>query len=189
MADKKGIIKFQEFSGLKLNEKRAVMLRAEGKTYEQVMNNINDEFALDYSLKTIQEWFAAGGRLEQAYHDYVDALAYQSLKEARQLYMRSQRAASAKIISLMNTSDDRIALDAAKTIKNTFIPDKQLSVTPDNLDDDIPAELRKKGEEIFDAYNDARGSGGDSGSDGAGAGQGVAPDVLPEQGQPDQPGA
>jgi hypothetical protein len=131
--------KLPEFPGLKLHEKRAVMLRAEGKTYDQVTNHINTEYALDYSVKTIQEWFQAGGRLEQA----------SSLKEARLLIMRSMKSAAATLISGMNNPDPRIAQEAAKSLLNKYIPDKQIALSGAAIEDELPPELDLAAEEIL----------------------------------------
>jgi hypothetical protein len=141
--------KLPEFPGLKLHEKRAVMLRAEGKTYDQVTNHINTEYALDYSVKTIQEWFQAGGRLEQAYLEFVGAMASSSLKEARLLIMRSMKSAAATLISGMNNPDPRIAQEAAKSLLNKYIPDKQIALSGAAIEDELPPELDLAAEEIL----------------------------------------
>ena len=138
-----------EFPGLKLHEKRAVLLRAEGKTYDQVVNHINTEYALDYSVKTVQEWFQAGGRLEQAYLEFVGAMATSSLREAKLLIMRSMKSAAATLIAGMNNPDPRIAQEAAKSLLNKYIPDKQIALTGEAAEDELPPELDLAAEEIL----------------------------------------
>lgn len=131
------------FPNIKVHERRAVILRAEGKTYEQITAHINDEFALNFSIDTVKEWFYAGGRLLQAYHEYIEADAAMSLKEARQAIKRSTKAAAANLIEKMDSSDERVSLDATKALLNKYIPDKQVVMDTPEADPDIPEELQQ----------------------------------------------
>lgn len=157
--------KLQDFPGLKNHEKRAVMLKADGKTYEQIKEHINDEFALEHSLKTVQEWFRAGGRLEQAYTEYIGAMAAASLKEAKLVIMRSMKAAAAVLISKMNDPDGRLALDAAKSLLNKYVPDKQISLSAGYEEEELPPELDLAAQEVMDGpqpVDDPQKSGADN---------------------------
>lgn len=136
------------FPSIKNYERRCVILRAEGKTYEAITNHINDEFALSYAVITVKEWFYAGGKLEQAYHEYLEADAALTLKEARQAIKRSTKSAVATVLVQMNSPDGRLALDAAKTILNKYIPDRQIMHEGGELDEDVPSELLEAADAI-----------------------------------------
>ncbi len=142
MANNKGTSELPGFTSLKGHERRAVILRAEGKSYGQITAHINNEFALEYAEITVKEWFYAGGRLEQAYSEYLEADAAMSLKEARQVIKRASRAAAANLIKKMASADDRVSLDATKALLNKFIPDKQVVMDTPEAEADLPPELQ-----------------------------------------------
>ena len=147
----RGTSKLQDFPGLKNHEKRAVMLRADGRTYEQIVNNINDEYALDIALKTVQEWFRAGGRLEQAYVEYTGALAAASLKKAKMLIMRASESAAAVLVDqLKSATDPSLRQSAARTLLNKYIPDKQVTLSAAHEEEELPPELDLAAEEVLD---------------------------------------
>lgn len=154
--DETGTSKVQDFPGLKNHEKRAVMLRADGKTYEQITAHVNNEFALDYAQKTVEEWFRAGGRLEQAYLEYVGAMAASSLREGKLLIMRAMKSAAATLISGMQNPDPRIAQEAAKALLNKYIPDKQIALTGEAVEDELPPELDLAAEDILNGGDDGQ---------------------------------
>lgn len=137
------------FHALKGYERRAVILRYEGKTYNQIANNVNDEFATTYAERTVGDWFMAGGRLEQAYHELMDAMAAQSLKEARQtIKLASRLAAGALVDQLRSANEPQIRQGAAKALLNKYIPDKQVVLDGPGLEEDLPAELVEAGSKI-----------------------------------------
>lgn len=129
------------FTALKDHERRAVLLKAEGKQIQQIVANINDEFAHDYQYRTVQQWFVPEGRLYQALMEYNEASAAASLKEARQLIKRSSKAAAAVLVSQLNNPDPKIAQGAAYRLLNKYIPDKQVVLDDSPKDDDVPDEL------------------------------------------------
>lgn len=132
---------FPSFTSLKLHQRRAVILRAEGKTIAQITAHINNEFVLTYSEITVKEWFHAGGKLEQAYNEYIEADAAMSLKQARLAIKRASKNAVATVLDQMRSPDGRLALDAAKTILNKYVPDRQVVHDGPEDDGDIPDEL------------------------------------------------
>ena len=130
------------FTTIKDHEKRAVILKAEGKTMEQVTAHINNEFVLDYSVSSVKEWFYAGGRLEQAYSEYLEASAHIALKETRLLIKRASKAAAANMISKINSQDDRVSLDASRHLLNKYVPDRQIVSDAPEPESDLPDELQ-----------------------------------------------
>ncbi len=136
------------FSVLKGYQRRAVILRYEGKTHEQIANNINDEFAMDYVPRSVGEWFMAGGKLEAAYHELLDLMAKQSLQEARQAIKLASKAAATTLIKRMASNDERVSVRAAQALLNKYIPDKQVVLDGPEADDDLPEELSKLADEI-----------------------------------------
>jgi hypothetical protein len=130
------------FSTIKDHEKRAVILKAEGKTMEQVTAHINNEFVLEYSVSSVKEWFYAGGRLEQAYSEYLEASAHIALKETRLLIKRASKAAAANMIAKINSPDDRVSLDASRHLLNKYVPDRQIVSDAPEPETDLPDELQ-----------------------------------------------
>lgn len=136
------------FTVLKGHQRRAVILRYEGKTYAQIANNINDEFALDYAERTVGEWFMAGGVLEQAYHELLDLMAKQSLQEARSALKLGAKAAANTLLKKLTSNDEKVQVRAAMAILNKYIPDKQVVMDAPETEDDLPEELSKIADEI-----------------------------------------
>ena len=139
--DKTGTSKLPSFSTIKESEKRAVILKSEGKTMDQVTAHINNEFALDYAVITVRQWFFAGGKLEQAYSDYNEATAVLALKEARQIIKKATKVAAAVLTRHLNSMDEKIQQGAAKSLLNKYVPDKQISLDSTWEEESIPDEL------------------------------------------------
>lgn len=146
--DETNTAKAPGFSALKGYQRRAVILRYEGKTYAQITANINDEFATTYAERSVADWFVAGGQLEVAYHEFMDAMAAQSLKEARQNIKLGSRAAATTLIAKLKSGDEAIQVRAALGLLNKFIPDKQVVLDGPGLEEDLPAELADLGDVI-----------------------------------------
>lgn len=139
------------FSSIKGHERRAVILRAEGKSYQQITSHINNEFVLDYAEITVREWFYAGGRLEQAYAEYLEAEAHMSLQEARSLIKRATKVAASNMIRKIGSSDERISLDASRHLLNKYIPDRQIVADSPEQEADLPDELKAAAEAVREA--------------------------------------
>lgn len=156
MGDSKGsknLKELQSFRALKQSEQRAVVLRYEGKSYPQIAANISDDFAKDVSERTVRDWFVAGGRLEGAYHEFLDAMAAQSFHQAKQTLLRGQDIAAQNMVRKIASGDDRVSLDASKAVLNKFIPDRQVMLEGPAAVDDLPAELSKEGAAIVGEHN------------------------------------
>lgn len=134
--------KLPSFSVLKDSERRAVILKGEGKSAAQITAHINDEFAQSYTERTVAEWFYAGGRLEQAYSEFQEAKAHLALQESKQLIKIATKAAAANMIAKINSPDDRVSLDASRHLLNKYIPDRQIISDSPEQEADLPDELQ-----------------------------------------------
>lgn len=141
------------FSALKDSERRAVILKSEGKINEQITAHINDEFALDYSVRTITEWFQPAGKLKQAYDEYNEALALTSLAEARQLIKRASKGAVTNLIAKIKSPDDSVSLRASMALLNKYIPDKQVMLDKDFKEEELPSELAAYADSLREAVD------------------------------------
>ncbi len=141
-SDETNTSELPSFSVLKGHERRAVILKGEGKSVAQITAHINDEFALNHSERTVQEWFTPSGRLIQAMTEFSEAQAHLSLQEARQLIKKASKAAAANMISKINSQDDRVSLDASRHLLNKYIPDRQIISDSPEAEADLPEELQ-----------------------------------------------
>lgn len=153
-SDETNTSELPSFSALKGHERRAIILRNEGKTIAQITAHINDDFALDHSERTVGEWFQAGGRLEQANSEYQEADAQLSLKEARRLIRRASKAAAANMIKKINSQDERVSLDASRHLLNKYIPDRQIVTDSPEEEADLPDELQAAASALREADDD-----------------------------------
>lgn len=135
------VTELPSFTALKGYERRAVFLRYEGKSLGAISNHINDEFILTYSERTIGEWFQPGGRLEQGYHELLELMAKQSLREARMAIKHASKKAADTLVKKMDSTDERVAVRASMAILNKFIPDKQVVLDAVETEDDLPEAL------------------------------------------------
>lgn len=140
--DETNVQELPGFSSIKGYERRAIILKSEGKTVAQITAHINDEFALTYSELTVAEWFYAGGKLEQAFSEYNEAQAHLSLQEARQLIKKASKAAAANMVAKIASPDDRVSLDASRHLLNKYIPDRQIVSDSPEPEADLPDELK-----------------------------------------------
>lgn len=137
------------FSSTKAHEQMAISMRAEGKTYQEVTNTINAEFNLAYKVNSVMEWFYSGGRLEAAYLEYLAAYADQSLKMARLKIKSLQTKAADTLEDLLGSHvPSNVRQQAARTVLNKFIPDRQ--IVSDNDKDDIPPEIGAAGDSVME---------------------------------------
>lgn len=145
------------FSVIKDYERRAVILRSEGRTYDVIANHINSEYALEFSERTVRDWFGVNGRLEQANMEYNEAQAHLALSEARQLIKKASKAAAANMISKINSPDDRVSLDASRHLLNKYIPDRQVVSDSPEQEQDLPEELQAAATALKEAEDEPTG--------------------------------
>jgi hypothetical protein len=76
---------FPRFAQLSGPHRYAVLLKAYHVRHRDIARYIEEEFGVKYSRYTINQYFAAGGLLEQAHADIRDLMADEWVAEARQL--------------------------------------------------------------------------------------------------------
>lgn len=134
------------FSSVGNHERRLIIMRSEGKPYAELVTVARNEFNLRWTESYIRHLFSVGGRLEQAYREYNDALAGQSLREAKQLAQRASKAAIITMTELMGAAQEpTIRLNAAKALANKFVPDRQIVFDGGAGESDIPDEIANAG--------------------------------------------
>ena len=158
-ADETNTSTLPQFSAIKPFEQLAVQLRAEGRTYEEIVNTINAEFDLAYKQGGVREWFGAGGRLEQAYYEFLEWHADQSVIRAKvKIKTISEKAANTLEELMTDKYDGRVRQQAARTVLGKYIPDRQV-VIDENKADDLPSAIGDAGDDVL---NDEP-AGGDNG--------------------------
>lgn len=146
---------FKTFLNLDGPEQMAIVLKSEGRMYEEIIADINREFGRQYSLQTLKWWFMAGGKLEQAYLDYLEELGNEAVREAKLLIRRGTRAAASTLIQKLTSKDERVQVRAATGLLNKYVPDKQITIIEDGVgDDDLPEELSDKADSIVTGGQD-----------------------------------
>lgn len=150
-ADSTNTTQLVAFSGVRNFERRLIILRAEGKPYAELRSVLALEFNKKWTESYIRTLFAAGGRLEQAYIEYNEALAAASLKEAKLLAQRASKAAIITMTELMgNSQEPRIRLDAAKAVANKYVPDRQVIFEGGEAETDLPDEIANAGLKLLE---------------------------------------
>lgn len=148
-ADETNTQQLPTFSNTKVFEQLAIQLRSEGKSYEEIRNTINEEYKLAYKQQSIREWFMAGGRLEQAYLEYNEWHADQSVIRAKLKIKKSSETAADTLDELMTDKfDGRVRYQASKTILGKYIPDRQVVVDERNADE-LPSAIADAGDKVL----------------------------------------
>ncbi len=186
--DETNLIALPRFSTLPPVDQRAIVLRADGRTYDQISGILMSEFGLERSPITIRGWFNVNGRLEQAYMDYNQAIADATVKRAKQLAQRLSEQAIATLGDLMKDGNDgTVRLGAAKAMANKFIPDRQVVIN--NREEDVPSDLMDEGEGVLSdirgdsATNGQTDASGQPGSDQPNADQAGGQGATEENGE------
>jgi hypothetical protein len=150
-ADQTNTKQLLAFSSVKNYERRLIILRAEGKPYADLREVLRVEFHKQWTESYIRALFSAGGRLEQAYIEYNEALAAASLKEAKLLAQRASKAAIITMTELMgNSQEPRLRLDAAKALANKYVPDRQVVFDGGEAETDLPDEIANAGLKLLE---------------------------------------
>jgi hypothetical protein len=158
------------FSSLKAFEQMAIILKCEGQPADKIANMINAEYNLTYKMMTIREWFWADGRLFQAYHEYNTWHADQVVNEAKLLIKKSTGQAAQTLVDLLDPKiESSVRHNAGKTLLNKFIPDRQVILDPNKVDE-LPTALAKAGDDVVTGGEETDGPKPlDDASQGAGA--------------------
>jgi len=94
----------------------AIQLRYQGKTAEEIQGEVADKNGRP-AIGTINNWFAIGGRLHDAYLQYEDEENERRKKEAYNIYRRNVRAAVGQVLTIMAEGEtDQVKLAAARDI-------------------------------------------------------------------------
>lgn len=158
-ADATGAKQLPTFSNVKEFEQLAITLRSEGKKYAEIANTINAEYNLAYKEMSLRQWFMAGGKLEQAYNEYLEWHADQSVMEAKLKIKRLSVKAADTLDELMDdASAGNVRQQAAKTILGKYVPDRQV-VVDETKADEIPSAIGDAGDAVLnDNPGDENGS-------------------------------
>lgn len=144
------------FSNVKEFEQLAITLRSEGKKYAEIANTINAEYDLAYKEMTLRQWFMAGGKLEQAYNEFLEWHADQSVMAAKLKIKQLSVKAAETLDDLMN--DDiagNVRQQAARTILGKYIPDRQV-VIDETKADDLPSAIGDAGDALITEGEDGQ---------------------------------
>lgn len=142
--------KLPQFGVCKPFEQRAIVLRAGGSTAKEVTNQINAEFDLAYTTRTIEEWFYADGRLIQAYLEYNGELADQAVAAAKNKIKKSSELAADTLTELMgDTHEGSVRVRAALGILSKYVPDRQVILDGGKVDE-LPEEIGGQMDEAID---------------------------------------
>lgn len=182
-SDSKGLKRMPSFPELKGHERQAVILREKGRTYEQITNHINDEYAMEYRIQSVAEWFHYNGRLYAAYQEYTDKMARISYERAKRKLLKHQEDAVDELYNVMkNGETDRDRRMAAATILAKYIPDKQVVFDKtDGLESDLPPALDEEAKSVYEQISNDAGDGAQNGGpDGSEAGEASVEGILPE---------
>lgn len=138
------------FSAVKKHEQLAIILRSEGQKYPQIVNQINTDFDLTYKEASVREWFIAGGRLEQAYNEYLEFMADESVREAKIQIKKLSVKAVERLSKLLEDDSvaDNIVERAARTVLAKYIPDRQILVD-ENKADELPTAIGDAGDAVL----------------------------------------
>lgn len=132
---------FRSFAQLSGPQQYAVNLKARGVMHKEIASRLGVEYGIACSHNTVNQWFAAGGNLEQALNEYLERIADESLKEAKTLVKLATKPAIETIVYIMRHSPSDLArLRAAQIILNKYIPDGQRAGVGAH-DDELPEEL------------------------------------------------
>lgn len=148
-ADETNTSSLPQFSAVKPFEQLAIQLRAEGNDYTKITDTVNAEFNLAYKMPSLREWFHAGGRLEQAYYEYLEWHADQSVIRAKVKIKTITEKAAETLEDLMSDKyDGRVRQQAARTVLGKYIPDRQV-VIDESKADDLPSAIGDAGDDVL----------------------------------------
>lgn len=147
--DSTNVKQLPTFSNIKEFEQLAITLRSEGKKYAEIANTINAEYDLAYKEMSLRQWFMAGGKLEQAYYEYLEWHADQSVIRAKMKIKTITEKAADTLDKLMDDDNaGNVRQQAAKTILGKYVPDRQV-VVDESKADDIPSAIGDAGDKVI----------------------------------------
>jgi hypothetical protein len=148
-SDEIGAGQLPAFSATQPFEQLAIELKSEGKEYDKIVNTLNAEFGLELKQRRVREWFHAGGRLEQAYLEYNQWYADQTVASAKIKIKKLSGRAADTLGELMDEAyDSRVRRQAASDILKKYVPDRQV-VIDDSSGDELPPSIGDAGDEVI----------------------------------------
>lgn len=134
---------FRSFTQLPEYQQRIVVLKSQGLRHRDITKLVHDEFGASCSKNTINQYFAAGGALEQALDEYNIMSADEWLLEARTQAKRYSKKAIDTLAELTKPEYmPMVRLNAAKALANKYLPDGQQDAHDAQHDDDLPDNVR-----------------------------------------------
>lgn len=118
---------------LKEYHKRAIELKYKGKTYEDIVGILNEEFEKSgvkpkFSQQTVKDWFREDGTLTEAYKKYEqewDAINKELMLAIRkagfQVLEENFRTASEMLVALLGSEKDSVKLGAIREIYDRLL--------------------------------------------------------------------
>lgn len=171
------ISELKQFSSLPAPLRDAVILKNAGKTNKYISEALTTEHDYKKSEDTVRGWFVPGGKLEQALHDYSDALADAALEEAKVIAKRLTKTAILTMGELMGSAHaDNIRLGASEAISNKYLPDKQEVVVDVRKNDNIPDAVRAAMEDELNGASNSNDTSAPSPEPGQPGGEGASVD-------------
>lgn len=134
---------FRSFTQLPEFQQRIVVLKSQGLRHQDITQLIHDEFGATCSKNTINQYFAAGGALEQALDEYNTMSADEWLLEARtQAKLYSKKAIDTLAELTEPNFTPMVRLNAARALANKYLPDGQPDTRDEQQNDDLPENVR-----------------------------------------------
>lgn len=134
----------RQFSSLTAPDRRSVEMKVNGNSTKQISAMLQQEFDITRTDRSVREWFAPGGRLEQPYLEVCERLAQESVRDAKLLIRRGARTAAAKLIELVANGSETTQLRAAQSLAAKYLARESGYFDPD---EDLPPQLVNEGED------------------------------------------
>lgn len=141
---------FRSFTQLPEFQQRIVVLKSQGLHHTDISKLVHKEFGTSCSKNTINQYFAAGGALEQALLEYNAMAADEWLTEARTQAKLYSKAAIETLAELLEPKyAPMVRLNAAKALANKYLPDQQKDALPVQENSDLPDDIREAMEALM----------------------------------------
>lgn len=143
-----GMTVIRSFAQFSSRYQRAITLKSQGFTHQSIALTLQQEFGINCSHNTVNQWFAVGGLLEQALSEYNERVATESLRQANLLIRRASLPAAATLVRLLGDPNPKIQLQAAESILKKVFPKGIGGDEVTENEEDLPQELLAVAENI-----------------------------------------
>lgn len=145
---------FRSFTQLPEFQQRIVVLKSQGLHHQNIAKRVAHEFGVSCSKNTINQYFAAGGTLEQALSEYNAMTADEWLREARTQAKLYSKVAIETLAELIEPRyPPMVRLNAAKALANKYLPDGQKDNDHERRDEGLPDHVREVLNTLLNAPN------------------------------------